>query len=206
MKKKVVKIIAILLLVAIILFLAITIPKAIIIQKYSKKLEEYQEVKNFYAKIKLEDAEEEIWRKDNIGVTQNRRGDNVRTLHISPNQSAMLIETKDSKKASITKIEMDSAFLPVIEYGTFYAENFWQAFTMALATKMSTEEVNGKECYKMYVQEDFQVFINKEDFLNIKEINGNTLRELVEYQFDTVKDEDVALPSLEGYEVEEFEQ
>ena len=52
MKKKVVKIIGILLLVAIILFLAITIPKTIIIQKHGKKLEEYQKVSNFYAKIK----------------------------------------------------------------------------------------------------------------------------------------------------------
>ncbi len=205
MKKKVVKIIGILLLVAIILFLAITIPKTIIIQKHGKKLEEYQKVSNFYAKIKLEDAEEELWRKDNIGVTKHMEGEEIRTLHITPNQAAMLMETKDAKKASITKVEMDGAFLPVIEYGTFYAENFWQAFMIALGTRMSTEEVNGKECYKMYVQEDFQVFINKEDFLIIKEINGNTSRELVEYQFDKVTDEDVALPSLEGYEVEEYE-
>jgi len=205
MKKKAVKTIAILLLVVMILFLVITIPKVMVIQKYSKKLEEYQEVKNFYAKVKLEEAEEEMWRKDNIGITKHIQGDNTRTLYISPNETAMLMETKEGKKASITKIDReDNSFLPVIEYGAFYAENVWQAFVVALGTRMSTEEVNGKECYKMYKQEDFQVFINKEDFLNIKEINGNTSRELIEYQFDTVRDEDVTLPSLEDYEVEEF--
>lgn len=205
MKKKIIKIMLMILLVVLIVFLAITMVKANVIFKYSEKLEEYQETKNFYAKFKMNDSVEELWRKEDIGITKMIKDNKIRMMCIKPDETRLYMEDGDSKKVSITKTEnKDGAFLPVIEYGTFYAENFWQAFTLALTTRMTTEEVNGKECYKMFIQEDFQVYINKENLLNVKEINGNTTRELLEYTINTLKDEDVAFPSLEQYEVNNY--
>lgn len=199
MKKKIVISIVITLVILFLIFSVITIRKAIIIYKYSEKLKEYQETKNFYAKFKTEDFIEEMWRKEDIGMIKNIKNNITRTMCIKPDETRIYIEDGNNKTASITKTEnQDGAFLPVIEYGTVYAENFGDALISALGAKITTEEINGKECYKLYMQEDFQTYINKEDWLNIKEINGNTTRELIEYQINTLKEEDVEFPSLEG--------
>lgn len=60
MKKKIVISIVITLVILFLIFSVITIRKAIIIYKYSEKLKEYQETKNFYAKFKTEDFIEEM--------------------------------------------------------------------------------------------------------------------------------------------------
>lgn len=205
MKKKIVKIILIIVLIALILFLTITMIKASVIYKYSGKLKEYQETNNFYAKFKVDDTIEEMWRKEDIGITKVIKDNKIRMICTKPGETRLYMEDGNSKKVSITKAgNNDGAFLPVIEYATFYTENFWQAFTVALTARMTTEEVNGKECYKIFIQEDFQVYINKENLLNVKEINGNSTRELLEYELNTLKEEDVTFPSLEEYEVSNY--
>ena len=50
------------------------------------------------------------------------------------------------------------------------------------------------------------MFINKENYLKIKEINSGNTRELIEYNFGTVKDDDVKMPNLDEYEIEEIKE
>lgn len=205
MKKKIVISIVIILAIILLIVSATTIRKATIIYKYSEKLTEYQETKNFYAKFKTDDFVEEMWRKEDIGIIQIKKDNITRTMCIKPDETRIYIEDGNSKTASVTKTENhEEAFLPVIEQGTLYAENFWDAWIIALGAKITTEEINEKECYKVYMQEDFQIYINKENLLNVKEINGNTTRELIEYEINTLKEEDVEFPSLEGYEVSQY--
>lgn len=208
MKKKIFKIILILLVIILVAFLTITIRKAYIINKFSKKLEEYQQVTNFYAKLETNDGTEELWRKDNVGITKSIRNDGTKILYRKDNEIWILIETIDSennknKKAYKVKYkgESDIAFLPLIEDGTFYAADIWQAIQMAFTSRLSIDKINGKKCYKFHMTDDFQVYINKEDFIKIKETNCNIERELILYEFNSLKS--LKLPNLEEYEIEE---
>ena len=99
--------------------------------------------------------------------------------------------------------EEEAAFLPVIETSTFYVEdNFWEKVKAAFTVKISSENVNGMDCYKFHINDEFEVFANKKDFMKIKEIDSGTTTEVTDYKFNSVEESDVAMPSLEGYIIE----
>lgn len=206
-RKKVIKIILVIVLVIVVLFLANLIRKAVIINKFSEKLNEYQSITNFYAKYQIENGNTiESWRKDNITIQKTMTSDNeINMMYANPNEIWMIMDKKETGKLA-TKMKNETEHNwsngVVLEDGTLYADNFWDALLVALGCRISTETVNGQECYKLYFQEEFQVFVNKENLLKIKEINMDNVKYLIQYEINTLTDEDVALPSLDGYKIQ----
>lgn len=207
-RKKVIKIILVIVLVIVVLFLVNLIRKAVIINKFSEKLNEYQSITNFYAKYQIENGNTiESWRKDNITIQKTTTSDNeINMMYANPNEIWMIMDKKETGKLA-TKMKNETEHNwsngVVLEDGTLYADNFWDALLVALGCRISTETVNGQECYKLYFQEEFQVFVNKENLLKIKEINMDNVKYLIQYEINTLTDEDVALPSLDGYKIQE---
>ena len=211
MKKKVLIIIPIIILIALIIFISNLIKKANIIEEYSNKLKEYQNLTNFYAKfnyITLEGNDirtSEIWKKDDITIQKDITGDGIiRTIYYDKDNILILTDVGVAKEgAKMRNTENFGKFI-VLEDATYYIENnLWENIKAAFTTKISTEKVDGKQCYKFYISDDFQFIVDKENMLKIEEINGKHKIELVDYSIGNLTDEDVKMPSTVGYDIEE---
>ena len=211
MKKKVLVIILIIILIALIIFISNIIRKANIIRDYSDKLKEYQNLTNFYAKIKYTNLKNnkigisEIWKKDNVTIKKDIEEDgSIRTNYFNQDDILKLMDNGETKKGAKMKNIEDLGKSIVLEDGTFYIEdNLFETIKAAFSTKISTEKVNGKECYKFYISDDFQFIVDKENMLKITEINAGQKKELVDYSIKNLTDEDVKIPSTVGYDIKE---
>lgn len=63
------------------------------------------------------------------------------------------------------------------------------------------ENLNGESCI-VFTDEYNKVYYSKETFLQLKSINSHTTTE-IQYEFDVVTDEDITLPDLSEYVLEE---
>ena len=213
MIKNILKVILVLALFVLIFYIVSIANKIIIISRYSKKVDEYQHATNFYAKFEDEYGTRELWRKDDVGITKDTSDNSGMTIvyvkgdelwNISDVKYEGGNSSKTAYKSKIDTEEDETAFMPVIESGTFYVEdNLWEKIKTAFTVKITTTTVNDKKCYEFYVNNDFQIFVNMNDFMKVKEINSGTTTSLVEYNFNSVTDEDVKMPNLEGYEIVE---
>ena len=77
---------------------------------------------------------------------------------------------------------------------------------IAFSSRISNEKINDIDCYKIFINEDWQMHISKKDFLLIREINGSTDTGIIEYEFNNVKDEEVTMPNLAGYTINDTTQ
>ena len=80
MIKNVLKIILVLALIALIAFVIIMARNINIIDRYSRKVDEYQKATNFYTKIEDEYGTRELWRMDNIGITKDIADDRCKNF------------------------------------------------------------------------------------------------------------------------------
>ena len=71
MIKKVLNLILIVIFIALFLFVIIVVRNMNIIDRYSKKTAEYEQLTNFYAKYEDSYGTREIWRKDDTGITKD---------------------------------------------------------------------------------------------------------------------------------------
>ena len=93
--------------------------------------------------------------------------------------------------------------MPTLAIASCNVDNFWQALTIALSSKITTEELNDIESYKIFIEDDWQIFVSKDNFLTIREINGSTDTGFIEYKLNQVTDEEIKLPNLDGFEIKE---
>lgn len=201
--KKTIKIIIIAILVLVLIYLAINLREAIIINKFSNKVMETQKLTNYYYKAQTENGINIAYRKDDKSIWRLESELNNRQICVNGDEVWLMVEdNKDNSKTAV-KVSANEGFImpTILMDGSLYVENFWQAFLMSFISRITTEEVNNISCYKIYMDEDFQVFVNKQDYIKIKEINGSTSRELLEYSINTVTDLDVELPNLEEFKI-----
>ncbi len=209
MKKKALIILLIITLIALNIFVFTIIRKVNIIREYSDKLKEYQNITNFYAEItytslKNNDIRKrEIWKKDNITIVKDIEEDGtIRTNYFENNNRLMLIDREDSKEYVKMENTENIGNLVVLEYATFFTENnLWEDITAACTTKITTEDINGKECYKFYISDNLQFIVDKDNMLKIEEINGNEKMELVDYSIGNLTDDNLKVPNLEEYKL-----
>lgn len=76
----------------------------------------------------------------------------------------------------------------------------WEKIQYAHTSKITTEIYKGIECYRIYNSEYEQIYINKEDFMPIRIINGDTDYSY-EYILNEVTDAEVEFPDITGYEI-----
>ena len=204
MIKNIIKLVIALAVFALIFYAVSIINKVIIIDRYCKKVEEYQKITNFYAKYEDEVGVRELWRKDNIGMTKDMTKEAGTTVtYIKDNELWNIMEdTKTAFKSKSETQEEEEAFMPVIESNTFNVEDkLLEKIKTAFTMKITMETVNDKMCYKFQVNDNLQIYVNKTDFMKIKEVSEGETTQLLEYSLNSVEDKDVKMPSLEGYEI-----
>lgn len=210
MKKKILISILVVLMVFLIIFVMNTKRKAEILEKYTKAVEQREDNTNYYAKtICNEENIIEIIVKDNIKVyKQISKDGTIRILYQEGDKMTICITEPSGKK---TAVNVENGSVPVFSGGDSYfnsiyeIENLWGKLKSTLETKVTTEKLNGKECYRFFVSKELQAYVNKEDMVSIKSINGSTTMEYVEYKFGTITDEDIEKlkPNFDEYTFQE---
>ena len=148
----------------------------------------------------------EIWRKDNLGLLKLTLEDETRMIHFGEDYNWIIVDSKDGKTAVKMTKEGGGIEIQTLVPGTLTMENFWHTIMIAFSSKITTENINDIECYKVYLKEDWQMFISKNDFLVMREINGSTDTGVIEYKLNEVRDEEVIMPNLAGYTIRDTTQ
>ena len=199
MSKK--KIIVIILIIACI-FLFNLGRKVCILSKYSDKSNEYAKITNFYKKTNPEeDVTTEFWRKDNLGFLKRTSKDDIKMIYYGEDYNWIVVDSKDGKTAVKMNKEGIGIEAQTLTTETLYMEKFWDKIKVAFTSKISTEKLNDIECYKIDINSEWQLFISKDNLLVMREKNGSTDTGIIEYKLNEVRDEDVLMPNLAGYTI-----
>lgn len=206
-KKKIMTIVLIIVLIIACIFLFDLGRKVCILSKYSDKSNEYSKITNFYKKTNPEDdVTTEFWRKDNVGFLKRTSKDDVKMIYYGEDYNWVIVDDKDGKTAVKMIKEGEGIETQTLTTETLSMENLWDKIKMAFISKISTEKLNDVECYKINVNKEWQIFVNKNDLLVMREINGSTDTGIIEYKINEVRDEDVLMPNLAGYTINDTTQ
>ena len=201
-KKKIIAIFFIIALIIVCIFLFNLGRKVCILSKYSNKSNEYAKITNFYRKTNSEeDVTTEFWRKDNLGFLKRTSKDDVKMIYYGEDYNWIIVDNKDGKTAVKMNKEGIGIEAQTLPTETLNMEKFWDIIKVAFTSKISTEKLNNIECYKIFVNDEWQLFINKDNLLVMREINGSTDTGIIEYKINEVRDEDVLMPNLAGYTI-----
>lgn len=206
-KKKIIKLIIIILLIIALIFLFDLARKVYILSRYSDKCNEYSGITNFYRKTNPEDeVTTEFWRKDNLGFLKRTAKDDIKKIYYGKDYNWIIVDNKDSKNAVKMVKEGIGIEAQTLSTGTLHMENLWDKIKIAFLSRITTEKVNNIECYKICVNKEWQLFISKNDLLVVREVNGSTDTGIIEYKINEVRDEDVLMPNLAGYTINDTTQ
>ena len=206
-KKKIIIIILIAFLIVTCIFLINLGRKVIILSKYADKCDEYSKITNFYKKTNPEqDVITEFWRKENLGFLKRTSKDDIKMIYYGEDYNWIIVDDKNGKTAVKMLKEGAGIEAQTLSTGTLYMDNLWDKIKLAFMSKITTEEVNDIECYKICINDEWQLFINKQNLLLIREKNGSTDTGIIEYKMNEVRDEDVLMPNLAGYTINDTTQ
>ena len=206
-KKKTVIIVLIIILVITLIFLLNLGRKVCILSKYSDKSNEYAKITNFYRKTNLEEGvTTEFWRKDNLGFLKRTSKDDVKMIYYGEDYNWIIVDNKDEKTAVKMVKEGIGIESQTLQTETLTMETLWDKIKIAFISKISTEKLNNIDCYKISINKEWQIFVNKNNLLVMREINGSTDTGIVEYKINEVRDEDVFMPNLAGYTINDTTQ
>ena len=206
-KKKMIIIILIAFLIVACIFLINLGRKVIILSKYADKCDEYSKITNFYKKTNPEqDVTTEFWRKGNLGLLKRTSKDDIKMIYYGEDYNWIIVDDKNGKTAVKMLKEGAGIEAQTLSTGTLYMDNLWDKIKLAFMSKITTETVNDIECYKICINDEWQLLINKQNLLLIREINGSTDTGIIEYKMNEVRDEDVLMPNLAGYTINDTTQ
>ena len=221
MKKRVLKIILVILVIIYVIFSINLIRKMVILDKYSKAVEERIEQNNNYGKVQYGGGGNlsETYRKGDVSILKSTSPDGA--IHtIYGNNEYYLVISESNKTATKYNDEFNLGGFVGAGDGTtdsFRERKLLEKLRLAYETKITTEYVNNKECYRMYINDYLQSYVTKDDFVAIKWSNSYSFKyqngvkvmdpvefdEVLDYSFGNITDEDVKIPDLEGYTIEE---
>ncbi len=206
-KKKIIIIILIAFLIVACIFLINLGRKVIILSKYTEKCDEYSKITNFYKKTNPEqDVITEFWRKENLGFLKRTSKDDIKMIYYGEDYNWIIVDDPNGKTAVKMLKEGAGIEAQTLSTGTLYMDNLWDKIKLAFMSKITTETVNDIECYKICINDEWQLLINKQNLLLIREINGSTDTGIIEYKMNEVRDEDVLMPNLAGYTINDITQ
>lgn len=214
MKRKIFISILVILLIIVMLFITDLSRKIFIIKDIGEKLEKYSSSSNYEAKMYAYEGDgvnivtSLVKDEKSLATVKLLRADNNATLIYYKNGDTKhtFFESKDEK---IATLNVDVLPIPVQILNNFKDCTFQQILSLATTAKITTEECNGKECYKF----DYGInctYFEKETGLIIREFNGISTKENGEitnlvtdyrYEFDNVKDEDIIEPDISKYTI-----
>ena len=180
--------------------------KMYIIKQYDKaNNQDYSTITNFYKKIIEEDSIIEIWRKGDIALTKviSTNG-KIEWVYWGENNTWTICNQITSNNKEAVKFSKGLP-IPTVQNSLIQPLDTWGLISLALRSKITTENLNGEKCYRIYVDELFEEYAKKKDFLMVKNINGSS-NQIIHYEFDNVTDENVKMPDLTGYTVKEVDK
>ena len=224
--KNLLKVIGLLIILTIIIFIIITARKVIILNNLENKIVEYSKIDNYYVKNYDYYGETLV-----IGEYYVKGDKNKTELNsINSNSSNKLIEVYNGEKFNMY-IESNGDKTALLDAGEntgriaisnfLEVNNFQDILMTAIMSEISTENCNGKECYRIQTNYDFMnrndkesnvtIYIDKETGLPTRYLNGtrinknektSTLQDFY-YEFNMVTDEDVQEPDISEYKIPE---
>ena len=201
-------------LIFIVLFVAFPGRKMVIIKSLEDKFQVYeQQANNVYIKaLEYDDSNLQLtyenYYKDNMTkyVLTNLEADIKVTQYVYPNEIKEFIEEPEGKRLNIEPRK--NAELPAL-MNYFYNDSLIGTFFMSMDYKITTGDVNGKECYvfsRKYVKPEtkIDIYIEKDTGLvlqsaQIEPTKGDIDLTQYEYSFGTVTDEDIQEPDVTEY-------
>ena len=216
-KKKFFKTIGILVFIIVILMLLYVIRNTIIVTKLQKNIKEYTSKTNFSIKVTNLTTETSkmtvnYYKKDNkeaVILERNIDENSVKmSFYNNGERRDLFIETNDKKTVQVnTKNEL----LGLNITDSLQTDNLWQTILYSSIARIKTENVNGKECYKvsnfyspywMYGENITEFYIEKDTGLLIKTVIDDEIA-VREYSFDDVEDSAFVEPDIGLYTVVE---
>ncbi len=207
--KKILKMIGLVILIVLVVVMADLVRKTIIVSKIEKNVQQYDSTSNYYEKRKSnEGVELEIMRKENIFMAKQYKENRTTIIYkdISDNTGWLITtdidENRETVKVATKYNPADNIIIPNDSGSLIGTNELWLCIYYAASISITTEKVNGEECYKI-TNGSSQTYFSKDTLLRKKVIMGNQETEIVEYTLDTVTDEDIKLPDLSEYEIRE---
>ena len=216
-KKKVFKTIEILVLIIVILMLLYVIRNTIIVTKLQKNIKEYTSKTNFSIKVTNLTSETSkmtvnYYKKDNkeaVILERNVDENSVKmSFYNNGERKDLFIETNDKKTV---QVNTKNQLLGLNITDSLQTDNVWQTILYSSIARIKTENVNGKECYKvsdfyspywMYGDNITEFYIEKDTGLLIKTVIDDEVA-VREYSFDDVEDSAFVEPDIGLYTVVE---
>ena len=216
-KKKVFKTIRILVLIIVILMLLYVIRNTIIVTKLQKNIKEYTSKTNFSIKVTNLTSETSkmavnYYKKDNkeaVILERNVDENSVKmSFYNNGERKDLFIETNDKKTV---QVNTKNQLLGLNITDSLQTDNLWQTILYSSIARIKTENVNGKECYKvsdfyspywMYGEKITEFYIEKDTGLLIKTVIDDEVA-VREYSFDDVEDSAFVEPDIGLYTVVE---
>lgn len=216
-KKKVFKTIGILVLIIVILMLLYVIRNTIIVTKLQKNIKEYTSKTNFSIKVTNLTSETSkmtvnYYKKDNkeaVILERNVDENSVKmSFYNNGERRDLFIETNDKKTV---QVNTKNQLLGLNITDSLQTDNVCQTILYSSIARIKTENVNGKECYKvsnfyspywMYGDNITEFYIEKDTGLLIKTVIDDEIA-VREYSFDDVEDSAFVEPDIGLYTVVE---
>lgn len=216
-KKKVFKTIGILVLIIVILMLLYVIRNTIIVTKLQKNIKEYTSKTNFSIKVTNLTSETSkmtfnYYKKDNkeaVILERNVDENSVKmSFYNNGERKDLFIETNDKKTV---QVNTKNQLLGLNITDSLQTDNLWQTILYSSIARIKTENVNGKECYRvsdfyspywMYGEKITEFYIEKDTGLLIKTVIDDEVA-VREYSFDDVEDSAFVEPDIGLYTVVE---
>lgn len=216
-KKKFFKTIGILVFIIVILMLLYVIRNTIIVTKLQKNIKEYTSKTNFSIKVTNLTSETSkmtvnYYKKDNkeaVILERNVDENSVKmSFYNNGERKDLFIETNDKKTV---QVNTKNQLLGLNITDSLQTDNLWQTILYSSIARIKTENVNGKECYKvsdfyspywMYGEKITEFYIEKDTGLLIKTVIDDEVA-VREYSFDDVEDSAFVEPDIGLYTVVE---
>lgn len=216
-KKKFFKTIGILVFIIVILMLLYVIRNTIIVTKLQKNIKEYTSKTNFSIKVTNLTSETSkmtvnYYKKHNKEAVILERivdGNLVKmSFYNNGERRDLFIETNDKKTV---QVNTKNQLLGLNITDSLQTDNLWQTILYSSIARIKTENVNGKECYKvsnfyspywMYGENITEFYIEKDTGLLIKTVIDDEVA-VREYSFDDVEDSAFVEPNIGLYTVVE---
>ncbi len=205
--------------IIVIIYLIFIIRNSIILNTLHNKNMAYESSNNVYKRVISEKAdgkivEAEVFYKDGTDKTIVRYNGKEKFIQID-SKSTHKFFALESKKATVQDNQGLVSKSQIVDF-TETSYGFWGVFFNGATNLITTEEVNGIECYKITGPMDSMiasgegvgfpsVYIEKETGLPVRFEetlkDGRVIETTYEFRFDVVTDKDLEEPDLSEYEI-----
>lgn len=203
-KKKVLKIVGIILAILLVILLIYCIRNIVIFNSFSK----VQNVSNYAYAYTQGEGVTEIYCKDGITKQINKYQDEIIEIEWYNSYTKEAININEKNKTAKKYISDRSQIFPVAEkiIETILSNNTGGRIYSAITTFITTEEVDGVECYVLHPWRGIisnTYYFNKETKTLEQAITGfdGPKTKFYNWKINEVTNKDISLPDLSDYEI-----